>query len=215
MVVDGHYFLLGIVVGIVAGYVLAYLARRAFSFQNRGESTVSRVLQSNFRTKDYHLLNHITLEFRGITTQIDHILLSRFGIFVIETKDYKGWIFANVNHDTWTQVLFRAKFKFKNPIKQNFRHVQAVRELLEFLPEGAIQSVVVFAGQAEFKNAVPAGVFTLPSLVLHLKDCKEELISSNRLQFCVGRLETARLAISQETDVKHVQGLRKRYNLRN
>jgi hypothetical protein len=51
--------------------------------------------------------------------------------------------------------------------------------------------------------------------VKHLKNFTEELISPNRLQFCVGRLETARLAISQETDVKHVQGLRKRYNLRN
>jgi hypothetical protein len=210
-VADVQYFLLGIVVGCA----LMYLARPAFSFQNRGEGTVSRVLQNNFSTKDYHLLNHITLEFRGTTTQIDHILVSRFGIFVIETKEYKGWIFGNKDHDTWTQVLFRAKFKFRNPIKQNFRHVQAVRELLEFLPESTIQSVVVFTGNAQFRNAVPAGVFTVTSLVRHLKSCKEELISPNRLQFCVGRLETARLAISQETDVKHVQGLRKRYSLRN
>jgi hypothetical protein len=207
--------LLYLCLGMVLGGALAYLTRRSFSFQNDGEKTVARILQSNFNTRDYHLLNHVTLEFHGNTTQIDHILVSRFGIFVIETKDYKGWIFANANHDTWTQVIFKAKFKFRNPIKQNSRHIQAVRELLDFLPESAIQPIVVFAGTAEFKNSVPAGVFTVPSLVRHLKRFTEELISPNRLQFCVGRLETARLAISQETDLKHVQGLRKRYNLRN
>ena len=207
--------LLHLCLGMVLGGALAYLTRRSFLFQNDGEKTVARILQSNFNTRDYHLLNHVTLEFRGNTTQIDHILVSRFGIFVIETKDYKGWIFADANHDTWTQVIFKAKFKFRNPIKQNSRHIQAVRELLEFLPESTIQPIVVFAGTAEFKNSVPAGVFTVPSLVRHLKSFTEELISPNRLQFCVGRLETARLAISQETDVKHVQGLRKRYNLRN
>ena len=40
-------------------------------------------------------MNHVTLRMDGGTTQVDHILVSRFGVFVIETKDYSGWIFAN------------------------------------------------------------------------------------------------------------------------
>src|SRR6266542_5098071 len=49
-------------------------------------------------------------------TQVDHILVSSFGVFVIETKDYKGWIFADAKQANWTQVLFRHKFTFQNPI---------------------------------------------------------------------------------------------------
>jgi Nuclease-related domain len=198
-------------VGLVVGYALTYVTHHVFSHQNRGEARVTRTLQSNFSAPDYHLLNHITLKHKGGTTQVDHILVSRFGVFVIETKDYNGWIFANAKHDTWTQVLFRAKFKFQNPIHQNYLHVQAVQELLDFVPVSAIQSVVVFVGDAEFKTDMPSGAFSLPKLIEHLKNCTNEVLSLNRVQFCVGRLETARLAISGKTDLEHVQALRRRH----
>ena len=142
----------------------------------------------------------------------DHILVSRFGVFVIETKDYKGWIFANANQANWTQVLFKLKFKFQNPIFQNSRHVRAVQHLLDFLPPGAIKSVVVFTGEAEFKTEVPQAVFSISGLMDYLREQTVEVMSLNRVQFCVGRLETARLAISGKTDVEHAQSLKRRHD---
>ena len=199
---------------LAVGFLLGYWQRRVVdthNFQNSGEELVARTLQRHFKASDYHLLNHITLKHLGGTTQVDHILVSRYGVFVIETKDYTGWIFANAEHDTWTQVTFTDKFKFQNPIHQNYLHVKAVQELLDFVPTSAIHSAVVFTGDAEFKTDMPMGVFTLPKLIQHLKGCKEEVLSLNRVQFCVGRLETARLKISQQTDIEHVQALRRRY----
>ena len=184
---------------------------RASSLQNHGEALVCRELQANFSGPDYHLLNHVTLKLKDGTTQIDHILVSRFGVFVIETKDYKGWIFANAKHATWTQVLYRWKFKFQNPIFQNMRHVRAVQELLDFLPHEAIKSAVVFTGRAEFKTEMPSGVYTLPGLINHLRAATEEVMSLNRVQFCIGRLETARLAISGQTDLEHVKSLQRKH----
>jgi len=201
-------------VGLVVGFVFGFWQRRVVdehNFQNDGEALVASALQRHFNNQDYHLLNHITLRHRGVTTQVDHILISRFGVFVIETKSYTGWIFANAEHPTWTQVTFNDKFKFQNPIHQNYLHVKAVQELLDFVPTSAIHSAVVFTGDAEFKTDMPMGVFTLPKLIQHLKGCKEEVLSLNRVQFCVGRLETARLKISQQTDIEHVQALRRRY----
>jgi Nuclease-related domain len=61
---------------------------RTYAFQNRGEAKLSSALKRRFVGPDYHLLNHVTLPTKDGTTQIDHILISRFGIFVIETKDY-------------------------------------------------------------------------------------------------------------------------------
>ena len=180
-------------------------------FQNRGEARLSQAMQRRFLPPDYHLLNHITLRANGETTQIDHILVSRFGIFVIETKNYKGWIFAGANDRYWTQVLFRARFRFRNPLRQNYRHVRAVRNLLDFLPVDTISSVVVFTGDAEFKTTVPDGVFKLGEFLAYLERHTTEVMSANRAQFCVGRLETARLSISKLTDIEHVQRLRRRY----
>jgi hypothetical protein len=179
-------------------------------FQNSGEQLVSRMLQSNFGAPDYHLMNHVTLRMADGTTQVDHILVSRFGVIVIETKDYSGWIYGAATDQRWTQVHFRQKFPFQNPIHQNFRHVRAVQDLLDFLPPDAVTSVVVFAGSAEFKTEIPPGVVLLGNLVASIRSHTVERVSRNRMQFCVGRLETARLAISGETDVEHVESVRRR-----
>ena len=198
-----------VLIALAAGFLLGRF--RAIRFQNRGEALVSRVLRTNFGSPDYHLMNHVTLQLKDGTTQIDHVLVSRFGVFVIETKDYKGWIFANPKQAQWTQVLFKRKFAFQNPIFQNIRHVRAVQDLVDFLPPTLVKSIVVFTGEAEFKTEVPLGVFNLSQLVDHLKQQNEEVISLNRVQFCVGRLETARLAISTKTDVEHVESLHRRH----
>jgi len=205
------YILLALAVGIVIGRYRASRASSASSYQNCSEALLSRIVLSNFGPPDYHLMNHVTLQMKDGTTQVDHILVSRFGVFVIETKDYKGWIFANANQANWTQVLFKLKFRFQNPIFQNIRHVRAVQGLLDFLPPGAIKSVVVFTGEGEFMTEIPQGVFSISGLIDYLREQTVEVMSLNRVQFSVGRLETARLAISSKTDVEHVQSLERRH----
>jgi len=203
------YVLFALAVGFVIG---RYRRPRPASFQNHGEALLSRLVLTNFRSPDYHLMNHVTLQMDDGTTQIDHILVSRFGVFVIETKDYKGWIFANAKQANWTQVLIKWRFKFQNPIFQNFRHVRAVQGILDFLPPEAIKSVVVFMGDAEFRTGIPQGVFKdFQGAIDYLREETDEIMSLNRVQFCVGRLETARFAISGKTDVEHVQSLARRH----
>jgi hypothetical protein len=154
---------IAVLVALVIGFILGRY--KTYAFQNRSEARLSRALKMRFVPPDYHLLNHVTLRLEDGTTQIDHVLVSRFGIFVIETKDYKGWIFAGPRDRYWTQVLYRAKFKFQNPLHQNHRHVRAIQELLDFLPADAVRSAVVFTGDAEFKTNVPDGVFTVAGLI--------------------------------------------------
>jgi hypothetical protein len=203
------YLFIAIAFCVLLGYGLGRY--RTSSFQNRGEALISKAIQAHFAPPDFHLLNHITLQLKDGTTQVDHILVSKFGVFVIETKDFKGWIFANAKQATWTQVMFGRKFKFQNPIFQNMRHVHAVEKLLDFLPSSAIKSGVVFVGKAEFKTERPQGVFTLSELIEHLQGHTEEVMSLNRVQFCVGRLETTRLAVTGQTDLAHVQSLERRH----
>jgi len=201
--------LVGLIIGCLLGYSLHRL--RIYCHQNRGEALISQTIQTTFCPPNFHLLNHITLKLQDGTTQIDHILVSRFGVFVIETKDYSGWIFGRAKQATWTQVIFGRKFKFQNPIHQNMGHIQAVQNLLDFLPSGVIKSMVVFVGKAEFKSARPQGVYSISELIQHLQSQTEEVLSINRVQFCVGRLETARLALTGETDVQHVQNLERKH----
>jgi hypothetical protein len=200
---------IAIIVALIIGFVLGRY--KTYVFQNRSEARLSRALKTRFAAPDYHLLNHVTLRLEDGTTQIDHVLVSRFGIFVIETKGYKGWILAGPRDRYWTQVLYRAKFRFQNPLRQNHRHVRAIQELLDFLPAGVVRPVVVFTGDAEFKTNIPDGVFTVAGFLTFVEGTTQEVMSVNRVQFCVGRLETTRLSITKATDVEHVQALRRRY----
>lgn len=198
-----------VLIAVAIGFALGRY--RAHSLQNRGEALLMRTLQLHFAAPDYHLMNNVTLRLKDGTTQVDHVLVSRFGVFVIETKDYKGWIFANPKQANWTQVIFKRKFRFQNPIFQNYKHLCAVQEALDFLPAKAVQSVVVFTGDAKFKTEIPNGVYSIARFIAHIKDQTEEVLSLNRVQFSVGRLESIRLTLTRKTDIEHVQSLQRQH----
>ncbi|QEL65719.1 hypothetical protein OTERR_22430 [Oryzomicrobium terrae] len=108
-------------------------------------------------TKVYHSLNNITLPTSNGTTQIDHVIVSRYGLFVVETKNMAGWIFGDAKTPQWTQVLGGKKFRFQNPLHQNYRHTKALEEFLGVRPEQMIP-LVMFWGECEFKTAMPNNV---------------------------------------------------------
>jgi hypothetical protein len=192
------------------GYVLR--GRREYWYANRGEALVRQVLIATLPSDSWHLLNNVTLQTDGGTTQIDHVLVSRYGVFVIETKHYKGWIFGDEKSKQWTQVIYNQKHRFQNPLHQNYMHLKAVQALLDFLAPDQIVGVVVFTGEAEFKSNCPPGVYSLNTLVAHLKGLDQQHLSENRMQFCVGRLECKRLALTRETDIEHRANLEMRHS---
>lgn len=103
-----------------------------------GERFVSRQLHK-LGAEDYVVLNNLLLPSSGSikTTQIDHVVVSIYGVFCIETKDYAGWIIGNPEKRYWTQVLFsrnsahRKSGGFYSPLEQNYGHRKAIDALLE------------------------------------------------------------------------------------
>lgn len=116
-----------------------------------GEFKINTKLQ--FLNEEYDCLSDITIRnSKGSTSQIDHIVISEYGIFVIETKNYKGWIFGNENAENWTQVNYQKKNTFRNPIKQNWSHIYALKDLLSEYPHAQYFPIVVFSGSATLKS---------------------------------------------------------------
>ena len=204
-----EYLLLFIPFAALLGYALK--SYQAYRFQNAGEILVRTEILKNLPPSSWHLLNNITLKVDDGTTQVDHILVSRYGVFVIETKDYSGWLFGDEKSKQWTQVNYRLKNRFQNPLRQNFKHIKAVQALLDFLPPEQIKGLVVFTGSAIFKTNMPSGVYYLDSLLTYLKGLDQEILTENRLQFCVGRLECNRMALTEETDIEHQANLQSRW----
>ncbi|PFC06082.1 nuclease-related domain-containing protein, partial [Bacillus cereus] len=67
----------------------------------------------------------------GDTTQIDHIVIAETGVFVVETKNYEGWIYGNEKAARWTQGIFRKKSSFQNTFRQNYKHIKAIEWVME------------------------------------------------------------------------------------
>ena len=201
--------ILAIVISLGFGFLLG--RRRKKKKENQGEAAVRKVLTNHCKTSAAHVLNNITLEHGDGTTQIDHILVTQNGVLVIETKHYSGWLFANGEQKKWTQVIFKVKNKFQNPIFQNHKHVQAVQQLLDFIPKEQIQSLVVFTGDAEFKTEIPQGVIKLYHLNSYVDSIRFGSLTENRVQFCVGRLECKRFELSENTDIEHHEYLERKF----
>jgi hypothetical protein len=130
--------------------------------------------------QDYHAFNNLVIASRGHTTQIDHVIVSRFGVFVVETKNLTGWLFASQRDAHWTQVHFNKKTRIRNPIHQNFGHVRALAEHLCISPD-KLHSVVVIRGSVEFKTPVPAGVIT-SDYPAHIRSFNDVLFSEDEVQ---------------------------------
>ena len=200
---------LTIIISLGFGFILG--SKRKHKEENQGEAAVRKVLTNHCRVSTAHVLNNITLKHGDGTTQIDHILITQNGIIVIETKHYSGWLFANEKQKQWTQVIFKMKTKFQNPIFQNKKHVQAVQKLLDFVPKEQIQSLIVFTGDAEFKTEIPQGVIKLSQLESYADSIRFGPFTENRVQFCVGRLECKRFELTEKTDVEHQKYLERRF----
>ena len=108
-----------------------------------GEYQVRRALGNNVEGLKY-VINDVTIVNNGKSSQIDHIVILRTGIFVIETKNYSGSIYGSETSRNWTQVLAygKVKNKFYNPIMQNKSHIYALSELLG--RKNIFKSVIVF-----------------------------------------------------------------------
>ena len=96
-------------------------------------------------------------------------------------------------------------------MRQNYKHIKAIQKVLDFIPSEHIHSLVAFTGDALFKTEPPGGVFDVAGLIQHIELFTTEVLTENRLQFCVGRLECHRKIISGQTDVEHHEYLRQKH----
>lgn len=168
-----------------------------------GEMMVHLSLKIRLDKDQYHLLRDVTVVTDDGTTQIDHIVVSRYGVFVVETKNMKGWIFGGARQQTWTQTIYSYKNKFQNPLYQNYKHVETLKSALG-LSDYQILSVVAFVGSATFKTAMPENVVYGHDLVKYIRSKTKPIIDGENAQRVLAQIESKRLMPSRETNKAHI-----------
>lgn len=168
-----------------------------------GEYQVNLLLKLYLSKDTYHLIKNVTLPTENGTTQIDHILVSQYGIFVIETKNMKGWIFGSENQKQWTQKIFKYSSKFQNPIHQNYKHLKTLESCLG-VPVESIFSVIVFIGDSIFKTDMPDNVTFSGKCINYIESKNSKVLSQEQVSKSIKLIESGRLKASLKTNREHV-----------
>lgn len=174
-----------------------------------GEAKTTFKMWLTLDSKIYHKFHNVIIPSKNGTAQIDHLLVSPFGIFIVETKNIKGWIFGSEQQANWTQSLRGKNFSFQNPVRQTFRQKRVLAEYLK-LDERLIHTVVYFVGHCTFKTRLPSNVIK-HGLCSHIHQYQNHVLSSEKMGQIIERLKELRSDPALTTR-NHVKSLRKRHN---
>ena len=164
-----------------------------------GEKRVSSIL-SRLPSDYYNVFDDVIIPTSKGSAQIDHIVVSVYGIFVIETKNYSGKVYGSENSEYWTEYFnwfsrvwykyghHSESYSFYNPVRQNEGHIRAIRNLLKGNGDLYICSVIAFSNEAELHVSVSSADIThwryLDDTILNYKDqllSKEQVLSITRI----------------------------------
>ena len=178
----------------------------------RGERAVQEWLRYGLPA-EYRLMNDVYLPLPdGTTTQIDHIVVSQFGVFVIETKNYSGWIFAGADDSQWTQIFYHKKSRFQNPIHQNYKHICALVENLG-IDKAYFHNVVIFNGDCEFKTKMPEGVVSSRRAADYIRSFDRPMIKASQVDELADAIAEWQGTVGEERKANHVANLKKMRSL--
>lgn len=173
-----------------------------------GELVVSHFLNKLDKSK-YFTVNDITLKNNGFTTQIDHIVVSCYGVFVIETKNWKGSIYGGRWGNDIYHYLGGVKYTHQNPFKQNIGHIKFLKDVLSSYPNLKYISIVAFGGYSKRKINGDTSI-KISEILDTIREYKEEVISEIDRDLVHTKLKRLKIEGDKYKE-EHVENMRRKY----
>lgn len=189
-------------------FILATVVNSAWFKGIFGEFLINVLARWKLDNDVYYLIKNVTLPTEDGTTQIDHIIVSVFGVFVVETKNLRGWIYGSPKQKMWTQKIYRNTYRFQNPLHQNYKHSKTLQALLN-LEDQQLHSVVVFIGDSTFKTPMPDNVTYGMGYIRYIQSVAETVLSHEQVVEITHAIESDRLIRSFKTNREHVKHVQK------
>ncbi|MEK4523650.1 NERD domain-containing protein [Psychrobacillus sp. FSL W7-1457] len=200
---------MGIIILVLFIFILVILKKPTVK-GSIGEWQVKRKLMG-LDEEEYVVLHDLLLPYEEGTTQIDHVVVSTVGIFVIETKNYKGWIFGKERQKYWKQVIYKKNYNFLNPVMQNFAHLTAIQTLIKETYEGPYYSLIAFSNEATLKdieiNSEHVRVLYISALLKTIQSYDQKVILPFRVRQIAMTLINANIQ-GKESRKIHVQEIK-------
>ena len=176
-----------------------------------GEWVVNRTLRKQLNPEAYRVLHDLLLpDGKGGQTQIDHVVVSAFGVFVIETKNWDCWIFGSEKDAQWTLTYpSGGKKKTGNPLRQNEGHVEAVRDVLG-VKRAHCHNLIFINPVSKLKTGPIPGVFQ-HGMLPHIRSFQERVFNPEWVPAAVNQLMAASKSGDKQAVTAHLEQVKSRH----
>lgn len=198
---------------IVVGFIVFRLYH-AVVIGAMGEHVLNWYMKFRLGKANYVILHDVMLPTDEGTTQIDHIVVSPWGVFVIETKTHSGTIYGKEGDTTWTEKYCRGgkSYTFQNPLNQNAYHITILANCLG-LDTQLLKNVVAFAGTATFGKEMPENVLLFSEVPGYIKaQSHGPIVIEMPIRELADKIIACSNALTPEQRAAHVANLRKRHD---
>ncbi|NLO45067.1 MAG: DNA-binding protein [Clostridiales bacterium] len=153
------------------------------------------------------------------TSEIDVVYITQKGIFVIESKNYSGWIFGDEGSLYWTVMLpNKMKNRFYNPIKQNQTHIKWLEQYLN--DDIPLFSIIAFSERCELKkltiNSEDIHVIKrdrLYATVRSIWNSAEDALDDEKVDLVYKKLKSL-TKVDDAIKAAHIESIQERYKKR-
>lgn len=140
----------------------------------------------------YQLISKVTIPDSDGASRIDYVVVSRYGIFVIEVMHMQGLVCGGEDQMMWSQKRGEDEMWFSNPLHESDSRITMLAAALG-LPKHAFFPVIVFVGEGGFKNEMPEQVNRDGSYVYYIRSRSEILLSPSDVQEVARQLSDGKL----------------------
>lgn len=156
------------------------------------ERRVRRILAAGLDSRRYTVLNDVIIPSGGGTMRLDHVVVSKFGIFVIESQYARGWVSGTEVQDRWKQYYLGRFSRFENPVHRNRLQTEALAGMLDF-PTLAFHRLVVLVGARGFKDQKPLNIVEPEKLIRYMRTKGEQRLDEQQAARALKGIEAGRV----------------------
>ncbi len=150
---------------------------------------INFIINVKLDKQKYKLFKNVILHTQDGATQINHIIVSQYGIFIIKTKNMKGSIFGDINQKRWIQKTYNQTAMFQNPLDQCYKHIKIIESRLN-MSAGKIFCVIVFVGDNTLKTDMPSNVTYVSGFIDFIKSKTEKILSADEVKTIIFQIKS-------------------------
>ncbi|BBN83477.1 hypothetical protein PA25_34620 [Pseudoalteromonas sp. A25] len=177
--VGRYVWLILLIASILVVAVTVWPYTRRVLYHQASRLLLSYVLAKALPKSAYTLTGKVYFFADGKMHQIDELVVSKFGIFVVQYQRQAGAIWEDAHSDLWTQSIDDERYYFDNPMTELSQKIKWVKGLLDV--EHHVDGCVVFPNDVHFRTEMPEQVCLYKGAPNYIKQFNTEQFTSLQL----------------------------------